>query len=191
MTRYKHVVEIGAGDSVSSQGLAASPYADKVTLYEPNRILWTDLARAALSMSNVKVINAAVWSPTPTTLLYHLGYASFVHGAPSFLATSVEPGYEEWWAQLGKTVPAVSVSDAISSDTDCLVLTANGAELLILQQMLARPSLIRIKHYCHTAPQYDERNKVWGWLQGQGYGGGILESNQHATFFHTEWKLKP
>lgn len=190
ITRYRHVVEIGAGDSHSSEGLRWSTHADHVSLYEPHQLLWGDLIRAAAGMDNVTVHQSAVYDPGFACPLYHMGYASFLQGVPSFLATSVERDGEKWWAPLARPVPIVCVGDAIPVETDLLILTPNGAEGLILQQMVARPKTIQTKHYLHNARQWQvAQNDVFGWMQRNGYRGRETASNQHRTHLAVTWTL--
>lgn len=186
--RYNHVVEIGAGDSASSRGLPMMTHADKVTLYEPNSILWKELNHAAAGMDNVSVVNAAVSDGSEFVRLYHVGYASYVEKSPSFLGTSIESEGAQFLFPLLREVRAVSVGVAIPSDVDYLILTANGSEYEILLGMKTRPAIIRTKHYCHAAQHWFVYNQIEGWMKANGYVGRLLESNQHQTFLHIEWK---
>lgn len=190
MTLYHHLVEIGAGDSHSSAGLVAARRgeAERVTLFEPNTILYADLKRAAVSVANVTVHDCAVADYAGHAGLFHFGYASYLDGAPSFLATSVEPEGIAFWAPLKRTV-AVGSMTALDArrDIDYLVLTIGGGELPILRAMKSRPRRIDTKHYLHNAAQCQCAHEVQSWLRGMGYAGRLVESNLHSTFQSVVW----
>lgn len=188
LTRLRHVVEVGAGDSHSSEGLSWATHADKVSLYEAHPLLWADLHSAAAGLPNVTVHHAAVYDPAFKCPLYLMGYASYLQGTPSFLATSIERDGEKWWIPLTRDVPFVSVGDAIPLDTEGLILTCNGAETLILQQMQARPKVVWTKHYTHNARQWEEARQVFAALERLGYRGTVIASVPFGTYHHVEWR---
>lgn len=184
--RYRHVVEIGAGDSYSSEGLSWTTHADHVTLYEPHPALWADLSRAAAGMPNVSVVREAIANRFAP--LYLFGYASFLHGAPSFLATSVEEGYERWWGPLALEVPLNKVDRIDGGEIDYLILTVNGGEVDILRALVSRPAVIRTKHYLHNARQWEDATTTFGWMHRERYVGRTLATNQHQTHLAIEWR---
>lgn len=188
LTVYDHIVEIGAGDRHVSRGLrlATLGAARHVTLYEPNPILRADLELAAAELPIVSVRPEAVTSVFAP--LYLLGYASFLHGAPSFLGTSVEPGYERWWGQLAIEVPCTKVDRMDGGGIDCLILTIGGGEIAILERLLSRPSIIETAHYVHNAAQVADAQAAWGWLQRNGYKGEVVASNEHRTHHRIIWR---
>ncbi len=191
LTVYDHIVEIGAGDSHVSRGLrlARLGAARHVTLYEPNPILRADLEAACVEVSIVSVRPEAV---TPVFApLYLLGYASFLHGAASFLGTSVEPGYERWWGKLALEVPCTKVDRMDGGGIDYLILTMGGGEIAVLERLLSRPSVIETAHYVHNAAQVADAQAAWGWLQRNGYTGEVIETNQHRTFNRILWRRSP
>lgn len=188
VTRYRHVVEIGAGDRFSSQGWSWATHADKVTLYEPNTLLWGDLMRATAGMSNVQVQCQAVAGQTGVSQLIHLGYASYLAGHPSFLNLMIEPDGEQWYRSLMRGVVVAGIGDVDKGDWDYLILTNNGGEMAVLNGMRSRPKVIRTKHYMHNGKQVGYNQMMFNWLQGNGYGGQVLETNEHNTFYHLEWR---
>ncbi len=188
MTRYRHVVEVGAGDSHSTEGLRWSTHADLVTLYEPNPVLYADLARAAAGFSNVHVSDFAVTSEFLP--LYCFGYASYLKGRPSFLATSIEQNGETWWEPLAREVSCQKVDRMDFGTIDGLILTTNGSEMDILPRLVSRPRTIWTKHYLHNARQWEEAHKVFDWMARHRYTGKTLASNQHSTFAHACWTLQ-
>ncbi len=187
--RYRHVVEIGAGDSYSSTAWPLSTHADKVTLFEPNRLLWADLARATSGLDHITVRPEAVLHVGGQWPLVHLGYASYLVGEPSFFATSVETEGRAMLAPLWRTVELVTVNQAVTPDVDLLVLTPNGAEDTILRAMTARPKTIHTKHICHAQRHWEEFAKVCTWAQANGYVGRRLSTCLHDTLQHVEWRL--
>ncbi len=187
MTRYRHVVEIGAGDSRSSEGLSWCTHADLVTLYEPHPVLWADLARAAVGLGNVSVVKEAVTSHFDP--LYLMGYASYLKGNPSFLVTSVEPDGEKWWEPLAHEVACQKVDRVDFGTIDYLILTNNGGEMDVLRGLVSRPKRIDTKHMCHNTRQGEEFAKVCDWMWRQGYVGRRLSQNLHGTLQHVCWTL--
>ncbi len=187
MIQYEHVVEIGAGDSYSSQGWPLSVHAAKVTLWEPNSILCADLRAETRIVDNVIVREAAVCSVGGQFPLYHLGYASYLAGQPSFFATSIEPEGEVFLAPLHRVVETVAVGQAVTKDVDYLILTVGGGEHRLLRAMTARPKTVETKHYCHRPEQWAEAQKVFEWMSHNGYEGRELARNQHSTFIHARW----
>jgi hypothetical protein len=189
MITYRHVVEIGSGDSFSSEGLKWCTHAEAVSLYEPYALLWADLNRAAAGLDNVTVRRAAVSDIGGNWPLIHLGYASYLVGEPSFYATSIEPEGEPFIARLKRAVEVVTVNQVVSKDVDLLILTPNGADMRILRAMTARPKIIQTKHMVHNARQGEEFAKVYTWMQHRGYAGRRLTTNLHGTLQHVEWRL--
>ena len=187
LTVYDHVVEIGAGDGASSEGLRYCTHARQVTLYEPNPLLWTDLARAAAGLRNVTVRPEAVSDIGGTYPFYHLGYASYLAGDPSFYATSIDAGSDEVLRPLLRPVPVVTVNQAVPEDVDHLILTIGGGEERLLRAMTARPQVIQTKHYLHNARQWHEARSAWDVLQRRGYVARQTATNQHATFMALHW----
>ena len=209
---YNHVVEIGAGDRASSEALDEGIWkqAGRITLYEPNKILYADLVKAEDLILRrdhtaykgyvdpfpfrraVQVINAAVASATWGQLdFYHMGYASWASGAPSFVATSVEPEGLAYLAPLVRKVSALEAAKVVGPDVDLLILTCNGCERVCLESMDRNPhwpAEIRTKHYMHNAAQVAEAQAVWLLLGGRGYRGTAVERNQHGTFCHIHWR---
>lgn len=193
---YSHVVEIGAGDRYSSEALplALNGQARKVTLYEPNWLLYADLAVAVeqAQMADVRAVEAAVASATwDRDALFHLGYASWMNGVPSFVATSVEPEGLPYLAPLMRMVAIVETSNVVTPDVDLLILTCNGCERVCLEsldQHGRRPVEIRTKHYIHNAVQGEVAGRVWRWMQDNRYHGTITEGNQHSTFLAVKWE---
>lgn len=188
MTRYKHVVEIGAGDSYSTEGLRWATHADKVTLFEPNIILRKELQHAAQGLSNVIVRGEAVTAMGGKWDLVHLGYASYLADYPSFFNTSIEEEGRPFLKPLMRLVDLVDSDTAVPSDADVLYLTCNGVERLVLLGMSNRPKTIYTKHYLHNAKQWTEAQQVMEWMRRNGYLGVTLETNQHNTFYSLRWE---
>ncbi len=186
-TRLHHVVEIGAGDAASS-ALSWCTHAERVTLWEPNRLLWADLMRGAQGLPNVTVRPEAVSDMGGTGLLYHLGLASYLAGEPSFFATSIEPEGVAFLKPLAREVPVVTVNQAVTRDVDLLILTIGGGEGRLLRAMSARPAVIETKHYCHRPEHWAVAQEVFNWMHVERYVGHALARNEHATFLHVRWE---
>jgi hypothetical protein len=189
MTTYEHVVEIGAGDSASSEGYPLSTHARKVTLFEPNRLLWADLGRAAAGLDHVTVRSEAVSDIGGQYPLVHLGYASYLVGQPSFYPTSIEPEGDTFLAPLKRAVEVVTINQAVPRDVDRLILTIGGGEARLLRAMTARPQIIVTRHYCHNAAQWTHTNEVFAWMEANRYGGRKVGGNQHGTHLAVRWEL--
>ena len=189
MIQYEHVVEIGAGDSYSSQAWPLSVHARKVTLWEPNSILCADLRSETRIADNVTVRGAAVLSVDQCGEwpFYYLGYASFLVSRPSFYSLSIEPEGHEFLKPLKHMVAVYPVAEAVTEDVDLLILTANGSEESILGGMTARPKTIETKHYLHNARQWNHAQNVFDWFVRERYRAVQLDTNQHSTFLHLRW----
>lgn len=185
--QYSHIVEIGVGDSYSSQAVPLVCFADKVTLYEPNRLFWKELNHVTSVIDKVTVHPMAVGLAADVSLLYHLGYASYLKGAPSFYGMGIEPEGVPFIEPLALAVDVMSANEAVQPDVDLLIVTTNGGESRILASMAARPREIRTKHYMHNAPQSEDAQRTWEWLGRNGYSARIVEANQHRTFLHLHW----
>lgn len=187
---YNHVVEIGAGDSYSSMGLSMLEKADKVTLYEPNRLLFNDLVRVKEGRPTLTVHPWAVGMVgMENAPLIHLGYASYLWGAPSFVKLSIEENGEDWLNPLVKTVRLAGMEEVDDGKIDYLILTNNGCELPVLQSMKSRPEVVHTKHFIHNEAQGKQAGVVCQWLHGQGYRAHVLETNQYQTFHHLVWQF--
>jgi len=191
-TRRRHVVEIGAGDSYSSEGLRWATHADKVSLYEPNLVLWADLRSAAAGFLNVEVHQCAISAARAP--LVHLGYASYLLGKPSFFRLGIEENGqaalnpEQWVLPLARPVSVLPITEVDDGSWDLLYLTCNGSEMDILPGMKSRPARIYTKHYCHNEAQWREFGAVQQWMTSAGYQPQVLERNTHGTFHAVCWK---
>lgn len=190
---YHRAVEIGSGDRYSSQ-LLNSPevlrIAARVDLYEPNVLLYEDLEIYTAQMDYVFIHNKAVSDLSYEGTLYTFGYASYLAGSPAFLPLSVEPNSDAThWAALRQPASIVDIKtvEAIG-EIDLLVLTCNGSELDILNQMKSRPKMIYTKYYCHNTKHWDYYNQVTTWIRTHGYEPLVLDRNQHATYFFIQWR---
>lgn len=184
---YKHILEIGAGDMGSSLGLCWHNRADKITLYEPNVILYHSLSDATSGLLNVKVFNQAVSDVNEEHLLVYLGYASYLLGTASFVKLSIDEEGEKWLIPLTRVVKTVSIRDIDLGDVEVLILTSNGCDFSILTSMISRPRIVFTKHYVHNRVQADEATKVCNWLVRHGYRSYIIDSNQYETFLSIKW----
>lgn len=183
-----HAVEVGAGDSTSSQCLRLD--VPLIQLVEPNMILAEELSAAAnaISTQRITVHACAVGAAKGMKPLVHMGYASYLLGAPSFLATSVEPGGEAHWGLLTAPVPVITMDQIDNGSIDLLVLTCGGSEVDCLTNLRSRPVSIRTKHYLHNERQGEVSEAVVEWMRVHGYKGLVLESNLHSTHFHIDWR---
>ncbi len=190
---WHHVMEIGAGDRASSQALVDDTWraAGRITLYEPNEILWRDLVKAhdILPDARVQVLRAAVAATSGYAELIHMGYASYLEGAPSFLATSVEPEGQAFWAPLRAEVALRRMRDIDDGTVDLLIVTSNGLDREVIEDMISRPREIRTKAYVHNAAQVEVAQGVSRALMERGYRGRVVERNQHGTFLSIVWTL--
>lgn len=183
--KYSHIVEIGAGDSYSSRCLSMSTHAERVELFEPNRVLFDDLRRFSQGLENVRVFNAAI---SKASKMYHLGYASFMEDSRSFLGDMLEPEGFPFLSPLLLEVPQMTMSAIDDGTIDLLVLTTNGGESKILKEMVSRPKVIYTKHYCHAEKHWEDANQTIAWLVGAGYQSFLLDTNQHRTYHSLEWR---
>lgn len=187
--KYKLGVEIGAGDRYSSELLNRAGEFEAVQLIEPNTILHHDLASADKA-ENVSVGNFAVSYIDMDQYLYNFGYCSCLAAASSFLADSCEDNAHDFWLPLRTETKCMRMSQIDRGDIDYLVLTCQGSEIFVLNDMISRPQIIRTKYYCHNAKHWETYNGITAWMMKNGYSGTVLETNQHHTFMHIEFKRK-
>lgn len=186
MKRYKHLVEIGAGDAEISEGLSWTTHAERVTLVEPNPIFAESLRASATRLDNIEIREEAVTAKY--SLLVLLGYASYLAHNPSFFATSIEPDAHHFVEPLKIEVSCIKPDHFDQGDIDYLILTPNGGEFEILSGLISRPSIIRTKHYLHNGIQHDVARGVFAWMHHNRYVPVELASNQHRTFLSLEWR---
>ena len=193
--KFKFAVEVGAGDRASSILAKNSwfidghhPYkADKSILIEPNPILFKDLTVFLTPLRDFRVINTAFSNKTGWSKLLLFGYCSYLVGKPSFLNLSCEADAENFWDGISYDVYTQKFSSFDNGEIDLLVLTCNGAELDILENMTSRPIIIRTKFYAHNAKHWEYYNKIVNWMKANGYQSNVLDTNQHRTFFDVEF----
>ena len=184
----RRAVEIGAGDSYSSELISYGTHVERVELWEPNAILARDLLNKAGGNVITHCAAISISDFAGKANLYSLGYSSYLQGAPSFIALSVEEGSAEcFWAPLVQKVYVYSIIEIDYGDIDLLVLTCHGSELSILSHMVSRPVCIRTKYYCHNQAHWRYYNEITSWMNINGYKHRVLDTNQHGTFFHIEW----
>lgn len=197
LTIYRHVMEIGAGDRYSSEALpiALNGQARKVTLYEPNILLASDLGLyldgCRPPSVDIRLHQMAVASATWGQLdFYHMGYASWALGAPSFMRTSIEPEGLDYLGPLVRKVTGVEAGKVVTEDVDLLILTCNGCERYCLESMEQHnrwPQEIRTAHYIHNHAQSEEAGHIWRMLSQRGYQATVTAQNQHRTFARLTW----
>ncbi len=185
--RYENVVEIGAGDSYSSEGLAMfrRGEAERVTLYEPNALLCADLRRAAEGLEGVSIREEAVTSHFDD--LFYFGYASFLRGNPSFLATSIEPEGVKWWEPLAREVACRKVDRVDYGTIDYLICTCNGSEMDVLSGLVSRPKAIRTKTMVHNQKQGEIFSQICTLMTKRGYTGRRVSVNRFMTMNDIFW----
>lgn len=198
---FKNAVEIGAGDSYSSILLRFTD-AEKVTLYEPNPVLFSDLNE------KVRPKTLSPWAPPHESLsampcaiigssmdvglgacLVKMGYASSLTKYPSFMNLSLEGESDECWNPLKETVPCLRIDQIDDGSIDLLVLTIGGGEHLILKHLVSRPKIILTKYYCHNAAHWEQANKISAWMLENNYSYEVLQRNEHGTFWFIRWIL--
>ena len=192
--KYGLGVEIGAGDRYSSELLNRAEEFEAVQLIEPNAILYHDIASADKA-ENVSVGNFAIaenkrklYLPGDKRSFYNFGYCSFLEGADSFLKLSCEDESFVCWQPLKSLVRWEPMSKIDTGNIDYLILTCHGSEMFVLEDMISRPQIIRTKYYCHNAKHWEYYGQISKWMGTNGYIGTLLETNQHHTFMHIEFK---
>jgi hypothetical protein len=170
-------IEIGAGDSYSSELLKISHLFDEVELVEPNESFCYDLLKH--QKPNITILNRAVSNYAGWGRLIYAGYCSYLSEASSFLKLSCEENSEKFFhTQL------ITVFDSKSiKNCDYLVLTCHGSEFNILTNLEIRPKIITTKFYCHNQSHWNYYNQIINWMNKNGYVGQLRETNQYKTYF--------
>lgn len=190
MKKYKLGMEIGAGDRYSSELISAYNDFEQIKLIEPNSILYHDLASAPNPHENISVGNFAIDSTYGVSEMYCFGYCSFLSHANSFLKLSCEEDAAEYWKSLKTLVNAKRMRQVDSGEIDYLVLTCQGSEMFVLDDMISRPEIIETKYYCHNAKHWEYYNQISVWMAKNGYVGNLLDKSQYDTYFHIEYRKK-
>ncbi len=189
--KWNHVVEVGAGDRASSRALDKDIWscANRITLYEPNPILYDDLVKAEHVLpKRIQFSESAVAASSGYADLICLGYASHLDGAPSFLATSIEIKGRAFLYPLRHEVAVTRMAHVDQHrDIDYLILSAGGLEREILEDMVSKPKVIETKSYLHNSLQLELFEAIKGWTAKNGYVGQVVDSNQHGTFLSVHW----
>ena len=183
------VAEVGCGDWRSSD---IKNYNFETTyLFEPNILLYQDLVKNTINNSKIKSFNCALSDRDYIGKLYNYGYTSFLKGSDSFVNL--------WsWDALGKIPPSdpevfykdlttnVPVFNAaiLDKEINLLILTNNGCEYRVLQNLQFRPKFIQIKYYLHTIKQMAYFNLISDWMKQNRYASNVLETAQYNTYFN-------
>lgn len=191
MKKYHKGVEVGAGDSYSSQLLKRKDEFEFLWLIEPNNILFEDLSKSLghfkIKQDRVYLMNAAASNSSENKELFNFGYCSYVEGNESFIKMSCEPEAETFWKPLKTKTHCFKFGDIDEGDIDYLVLTCNGGEMDVLNQMKSRPEIITTKFYCHNGHHWAYYNQIARWMRQNNYGGNVLEKSMYDTYFHLEF----
>lgn len=187
MKKYKLGVEIGAGDRYSSELIGRYEEFDQIRLIEPNAVLYHDLATAPNPHDNIITGNFAISDFDGKVGLYHFGYCSFIFASHSFLELSCEQGAWTFWEPMCSDVKCTKMSKIDNGEIDYLILTCQGSEMFVLNDMISRPKIIRTKYYCHNAKHWAYYNQISNWMNINNYTARLLEINQHSTFLHLEF----
>ena len=183
---FNYAVEIGAGDSSTSILLKSN--FDKILLIEPNKLLFNDLNNF-INQNNLEIEtkNIAISNLNNEQNLFNFGYCSFLEGKPSFLKLSCEDGAEEYWKPRISKCECRNFSNIDNGNIDYLVLTANGSELDVLENIISRPQIIKTKYYCHNQQHWLYYNQISFWMQVNNYKPNILYTNTYQTFFEIDF----
>lgn len=169
-------IEIGAGDSYSSELLKISHLFDSIELFEPNLTFYLDLSKK--QTNKIKVYHNAVSNFNGLSQLYNLGYCSYLENANSFVKLSCEENAKDFFYK-----NPVQVLDSKIIKCDYLVLTCHGSEFNILTNLEIRPKIITTKFYCHNQNHWNYYNQIINWMNKNSYVGQLRETNQYQTYF--------
>jgi len=194
MNKYKLGVEIGCGDRYSSELYGRWNEFEQIQLIEPNEILYHNISSAPNPEENISVGNFAIaenkrklYLPGDKRPFFNFGYCSFLQEAESFLKNSCEDESFNFWQPLKSLVNCKTMSEIDSGQIDYLVLTCQGSEMSVLEDMVSRPKVIRTKYYCHNAKHWEYYNQISTLLAKYGYTPNLLDRSQYSTYFHIEW----
>lgn len=174
-------VEIGAGDSYSSELLKISNSFDTVILIEPNPLLFCDLAKEALKHPNVTVHNFAISDRTRVEDFYVMGYTSCLKGAEDLFRNFSKTKRENILGHFAVKTSVIGMADFDKGDLDYLVLTCNGSELSALEAMTSRPKGIAIRCRFLSPQNVEYFRKIAFWMKRNGYRAKEISSNSLRT----------
>ena len=181
---YNHIVEIGSGDEFSSEAIKLYDLANKITIFEPNKILFNSISNFAKKYNNIEVNEIAISS---SEYLYNLGYASFMEGTDSFIATAIEGNGFQYLQTVRTKVKSKNIFEVDKGDIDYLILNITGGEIEILKKIISKPKVIITKSYCHTENQLKNFEFLMQLLLKSEYKPTLINGNQTRTFFHLQW----
>jgi len=170
-------IEIGAGDSYSSELLKISHLFDEIELYEPNLIFYSDLAKK--QTNKIKTHHNAISNFNGLSQLYNLGYCSYLENTKSFVKLSCEDNAKDFFYKN----PVQVLDSRFIKDCNYLVLTCHGSEFNVLTNLEIRPKIITTKFYCHNQNHWNYYNQIIDWMNKNGYIGQLRETNQYKTYF--------
>ncbi|SRR3990167_2804832 len=181
--------EIGCGDWRSCEIKDYS--VDNIYLFEPNILFYQDIVKNTINDGRIKSFNCAISDKDYIGQFYNYGYTSFLKGSDSFVNL--------WsWDALGKNPPSdpeiyykdltsnviVLNSAQLDKNINFLVLTCNGCEYKVLQNLEFRPKYIQVKYYLHTTKQMAYFNLISSWMGQNKYKPNVLEQARYNTYFN-------
>lgn len=181
--------EIGCGDWRSCE--IKNYNVDNIYLFEPNIIFYQDIVKNTINNDKVRSFNCAVSDKDYIGTFYNYGYTSFLKGSDSFVNL--------WsWDALGKIPPSdpevfykdlttnvvVLNSSQLDKNINFLVLTNNGCEYKVLQNLEFRPKYIQVKYYLHTHKQMAYYNLISNWMNQNQYKSIVLDKARFDTYFN-------
>lgn len=166
------VFEVGAGDlfTCKSRPLWDAP-GTRVTLFEPNPLLYASLLRQIWSFPNVTLHHVAISDTNGLGRLVLAGLVSYLQDVPSHLNTIFRGKLTQMLAPF--TVPVnVMTFDAFDpGDIDILFLGMEGSEHTLFPHLSSRPHIIVLNN--HFANDYGYAFPHWevvqDWCVANGY----------------------
>jgi len=185
---FNYGVEVGSGDSFSSILYKNTGLYKSILLIEPNKLLFKDLKEKIVENNvHANLLNVGISSISNEIDFFNFGYCSFLRGYPSFLKLSCEEDAENFWQMRSESCNCINFSIIDNGNIDYLVLTCNGAELDVLNNMTSRPKIIKTKYYCHNHLQVYFYNEISKWMRLNSYSGKLIKTNRYKTYHEIDF----
>ena len=188
------IIEVGASDFYQCWSKQFIDSGAEIHLFEPNPIFYDDLINKLSNKTNVTFYSQAISNKFGHEKFYCYGYSSFLKGQVCLGNSHMDldgkiADYNELLKPLSIDVPTVStdlLNDLITENT-YLSINSNGAEKIILENLVKLPYIIRMAWYGHNEVQWNAINYNRNILNTLNYLEIVRYKNKLGTFYELEY----
>ncbi len=191
------IVEVGASDYNNCFSRQFVDSGIEIHLFEPNVILFNDLSYKLRGRKNLQWLNIycqAISNDGKLTKFYNYGYASYLKGQKCLANTHMDldnniADYDtllEPLSSLSATIAAHAFTARLDENT-YLSINCNGAENLILTNLIKLPAAIRMVWYAHNQIHWEIINNNRNILNTLNYQETVKYKNKLGTFYELEY----